>query len=125
MFPAHISRTRAYLRQQWDHHESDLTNLTQLSLPLLENLRSNPAIRNVYKEHSFTVNCLEKTNIQKKMPCMGDFFLKNRPLSASFIVYIRTFQTNVTLFTIYLKNVHPVSGTGIRTHDLLEMRFLP
>ena len=36
------------------------------------------------------------------------------PSSASSIVYFRSLQTNIAIFTtIYEKNVHPVSGTGI------------
>ena len=41
-------------------------------------------------------------------------FLKNWPSPASFIVYFRSFQTNITILQQYMwKNVHPASGTGI------------
>ena len=53
-------------------------------------------------------------------------FLKNGQSPASFIIYFRSFQTNTTIFTtIYVKNVHPVSSTGIRTHYLLNVSLLP
>ena len=53
--------------------------------------------------------------------------LKNGPSSASFIVYFWSFQTNITIFynNIMWKDVHPVSGAEIRTHDFLDMSLLP
>ena len=56
---------------------------------------------------------------------LKSFFL-NGPSPASFIVYFRSFQTNITILQQYMwKNVHPVSSTGIRTHDLLKLSLLP
>ena len=39
--------------------------------------------------------------------------------------YFRTLQTNNIICTANVKNVHPVSGAGIRTHDLLNTSCLP
>ena len=45
-----------------------------------------------------------------------------RPLFSLF----STFQANITIFTTnYVKNVHPVYGAGIRTHNLQNMSLLP
>ena len=53
-------------------------------------------------------------------------FLKNGPSPASFIIYFRSFQTNITIFTtLDVKNFRPVSGAGIRTHDLMDMSLHP
>ena len=42
------------------------------------------------------------------------------------IIYFRSFQTQITIFTIiYVKNDHPVSDAGIRTHYLLYTILLP
>ena len=47
-------------------------------------------------------------------------------LKGYFIAYFRCFQTNITIFTpIYVKNVHPLSGTGIRTHIPLGRESSP
>ena len=49
----------------------------------------------------------------------------NGPSPACFI-YFRLFeQTLQFLQQINLKNVHPVYGAGIRTHDLHNMSLLP
>ena len=37
---------------------------------------SNLVIRNIYIEHLFSVNCIEKTKIKKKRPGMAHFFKK-------------------------------------------------
>ena len=45
-----------------------------------------------------------------------------------FFVYFRSFQTNNTIFTTNeceKRHVHPVSGAGIRTHDLWNVSLLP
>ena len=43
-------------------------------------------------------------------------------IPASFLFYFRLFkQTLQFLQQIYVKNVHPVYGAGIRTHDLWNM----
>ena len=40
--------------------------------------------------------------------------------------FFSTFQTHITIFITnrYAKNVHPVYGAGIQTHDLLYMSLL-
>ena len=55
------------------------------------------------------------------------WFLKNGTSPASFPVYFRSVQTNITIFTTNkcAKNVHPVHGAGIWTHDLWNMSLLP
>ena len=47
-------------------------------------------------------------------------FLKNGPIPASFS-FIFVFSNTQFLQQINLKNVHPVYGSGIRTHDLWNM----
>ena len=45
-----------------------------------------------------------------------------------FVFYFRSFQTNNTIFTTNeceKCHVHPVSGAGIRTHDLWNVSLLP
>ena len=44
-----------------------------------------------------------------------------------FFVYERSFQTNIKKFyNKYMwKNVHPVYGAGIRTHNLWNVSLLP
>ena len=56
------------------------------------------------------------------------FFLKNWANPGLFFVYFRSFQTNNTIFTTNeceKCHVHPVSGAGIRTHDLWNVSLLP
>ena len=49
----------------------------------------------------------------------------NGPFPASFSFIFGLFQTNIAILQqINVKNVHPVYGTGIRTHDLKNMRLL-
>ena len=45
----------------------------------------------------------------------------------TFLFIFGLFQTNINtiLQQINVKNVHPVYGNGIRTHDLLYMSLLP
>ena len=46
-----------------------------------------------------------------------------RPL---FFVYFRRFEKTLQFFQqINVKNVHPVWGAGIRTHNLSNMSLLP
>ena len=55
-------------------------------------------------------------------------FFKNGPTSASFSFIFGLFkQTIQFLQQINVKkcHVHPVSGTGIRTHDLWNVSLLP
>ena len=43
-----------------------------------------------------------------------------------FLFIFRLFQTIFTILQqIYVKNVHPIYGAGIRTHDLQNMSLLP
>ena len=65
--------------------------------------------------------------IMKLFPLVANFFLKKWANPASFSFIFGLFQTNINtiLQQINVKNVHPVYGTGIRTHDLLNMSLLP
>ena len=47
------------------------------------------------------------------------------PASFSFIFSLFKTNINTILQQIDVKNVHPVYGTGIRTHDLQNMSLLP
>ena len=52
-------------------------------------------------------------------------FLKmghSRPLFNYFLIFKQTLQF---VLQIYVKNVHPVNGHGIQTHDLLNVILLP
>ena len=54
--------------------------------------------------------------------------IKNWPIPASFSFIFGLFQTNIiTIFTTNIcgKNVHPVYGAGIRTHDLWNVSLFP
>ena len=58
----------------------------------------------------------------------SNFFLKKWANLGLFFVYFRSFQTNNTIFTTNQCekcHVHPVSGAGIRTHDLWNVSLLP
>ena len=48
-----------------------VAKLKEWSLPTPEVYGSNPVISNIYIEHLFTVNCIEKTKIKKKRPGMA------------------------------------------------------
>ena len=51
-----------------------VTQLVKQSLPTSEVRGSNPVIGKLLCiEHLFTINCIEKTKIQKKMPGMAHF----------------------------------------------------
>ena len=50
--------------------------LLERSLPTPEVCGSNPGIGNIYIEHLFPVNCIEKMKIKKKRPGMAHFFKK-------------------------------------------------
>ena len=53
------------------------------------------------------------------------FFLKMVHPRHLFYLF-SSFQTNITILQlINVKNVHPVYGTGIQTHDLWNMSLLP
>ena len=68
-----------------------------------------------YQRHNF----FERQNSKKKDCDLRSFFLKNGPSLASF-----SFISLQFLQKIFVKNVHPVNGTGIRTHDVQIMRLL-
>ena len=55
------------------------------------------------------------------------FSFKNGPTRASFIAYLRSSQTNIIsiLQQKYVKNVYPVYGAGIQTHDLWNVSLFP
>ena len=55
------------------------------------------------------------------------FFHKKWANPGLFFVYFQSFQTNITNFyNKYMwKNVHPVYGAGIQTHDLRNVSLLP
>ena len=58
--------------------------------------------------------------------CRKSFFEKWAiPASFSFCFSLFQANTNTILQQINVKNVHPVYGTGIRTHDLQYMSLLP
>ena len=43
-----------------------------------------------------------------------------------FLIYYRSYQKTLQFLQQYtMKNVHPVSHVGIRTHDLLNVSLLP
>ena len=48
-----------------------------------------------------------------------------RPQPLYFVYFPLFKQTLQFLLQICVKNVHPVNGARIRTHDLLEMSILP
>ena len=59
-----------------------------------------------------------------KLDCV--YFLKNGPTSASFLfIFVLFKQTLQFLQQIYVKNVHPVYGAGIQTHDLRNVSLFP
>ena len=56
----------------------------------------------------------------------GNFFKKNGPTPAFFCLFSVFSNKNYKfLLQIYVKNVRPVYGTGIWTHDLRNMTLLP
>ena len=49
-----------------------------------------------------------------------------RAIHSLFFIHYQSFQTNKRIWhQIKIKNAHPVSGAGIRTHVLLNMSLLP
>ena len=54
-------------------------------------------------------------------------WLNKWAIPGPFLIYFGLFQTNINtiLQQINVKNVHPVYGTGIRTHDLKNMSLHP
>ena len=65
--------------------------------------------------------------IMKLFPLVANFFLKKWANPASFSFIFGLFkQTSIQfLQQIYVKNVHPVYGAGIRTHDLRNVSLFP
>ena len=54
------------------------------------------------------------------------FFQKNGPTPASFLLIFSLFNQAIQfLQQINVKNVHPVYGAGIQTHDLTHMSRHP
>ena len=51
-----------------------VAQLVEQSLAIPEVHGSSPVIGKIYSEHLFTVNCIEKMNIQKKRPGMAHFY---------------------------------------------------
>ena len=49
---------------------------------------------------------------------------KNGPTPASFLFIFGLFKQTLQ-FLQYVKNVHPVYGAGIRTHDLQNVSLFP
>ena len=75
-----------------------------------------------FQKRSYYKHLISNVSSDRKTPKL---FL-NGPSPASFIIYFRSFQTNITIFTtIYVKNVHPVSGAGIQIPNLLDVSLLP
>ena len=61
---------------------------------------------------------------KKKIRIVPSVF--NGPTLATVFIYFQAFQSNNTnLQQINVENVHPVSGAGIRTYNLLIMSLLP
>ena len=56
------------------------------------------------------------------MPLESHYMFLNGPPSASISVFFK--QTTQNLQQINVKNVHPVSSSGIQTHNLLIMSLL-
>ena len=67
-------------------------------------------------------------NFMHNLQCIGkfsNFFLKkNGPTPASFSFIFGLFKQTLQ-FLQYVKNVHPVYGAGIRTHDLQNVSLFP
>ena len=53
-----------------------MAQLVEWSIPVPEVRGSNPVIGKIYIEQLFTINCIEKTKINKKKPGMAHFFKK-------------------------------------------------
>ena len=51
-----------------------VAQLVEWSIPVPEVRGSNPVIGKIYIEQLFTINCIEKTKINKKKPGMAHFF---------------------------------------------------
>ena len=72
----------------------------------------------------------ERTNpLRYGAPTLGlQLFFFKWANPGPFFFYFRSFQTNITtIFTTNIcgKNVHPVYGAGIRTHDLRNVSLFP
>ena len=88
-------------------------------------------ITNVTDDDEGKYQCLAKNVVGTRSTDKADLRVQGkvikmgqpRPLFHLFL----SFKTHITNFTTnsYVKNVHPVYGAGIRTHDLWNMSFLP
>ena len=80
----------------------------------------------IYKASNLIMKAVNQSLLNRT-----DVFLiifKNWANPGLFFVYFRSFQTNNTIFTTNeceKCHVHPVSGAGIRTHDLWNVSLLP
>ena len=101
---------------------SDVGKPAVLNLQLLiQNYRQTMINILLSPRYDFVANVPNKF----KRPLAQVFFLKNGPTPASYIVYFRSFQTNIiTIFTSIWEKVHPVYGTGIETHNHQNMSLL-
>ena len=55
----------------------------------------------------------------------GIAFVKKWGNPGLFFLYFCLFKTHIRIFTTIVKNIHPVYGAGIRTHNLWNMSLLP
>ena len=101
---------------------SDVGKPAVLNLQLLiQNFRQTMINILLSPRYDFVANVPNKF----KRPLAQVFFKKNGPTPASYIVYFRSFQTNIiTIFTSIWEKVHPVYGTGIETHNHQNMSLL-
>ena len=53
------------------------------------------------------------------------FFFFKWTVPGLFLIYFRLFKQHYNLYKLNLKNVHPVYGAGIQTHDLLNITTRP
>ena len=61
-----------------------------------------------------------------KSCCISLIFFKNGPIPASFSFIFGLFKQTLQFYNKYMwKNVHPVYGAGIRTHNIWKVSLLP
>ena len=69
---------------------------------------------------------LSNEAIKRVQHKLSYFFKKNGPTPASLIIYFLFKQTLLQILQqINVKNVHPVYGAGIRTHNLQNVSLFP
>ena len=76
-----------------------VAQLVEQLLPILEVRCSNPVIGKIYIEH-FTVNCVEKTNIEKKAgngPLLKNWFMATQILGKVMIMFQLHFHYRIIL----------------------------